>query len=91
MLGGLFGFFWFCLFFSLLELSVTVCVCFRTLAMGIPEYGFLINPKKTVVNFSVDDIPECSEFKQLPNCRLIPWCGLLLDTQTLEVYCDYSR
>ncbi|KAM9199838.1 telomerase reverse transcriptase isoform 2-T2 [Mergus octosetaceus] len=62
----------------------------RTLAMGIPEYGFLINPKKTVVNFSVDDIPECSEFKQLPNCRLIPWCGLLLDTQTLEVYCDYS-
>uniref|UniRef100_A0A8B9E0A7 Telomerase reverse transcriptase n=1 Tax=Anser cygnoides TaxID=8845 RepID=A0A8B9E0A7_ANSCY len=62
----------------------------RTLAMGIPEYGFLINPKKTVVNFSVDDIPECSKFKQLPNCRLIPWCGLLLDTQTLEVYCDYS-
>uniref|UniRef100_A0A493TGE5 Telomerase reverse transcriptase n=1 Tax=Anas platyrhynchos platyrhynchos TaxID=8840 RepID=A0A493TGE5_ANAPP len=62
----------------------------RTLAMGIPEYGFLINPKKTVVNFSADDIPECSEFKQLPNCRLIPWCGLLLDTQTLEVYCDYS-
>ncbi|CAM9259632.1 unnamed protein product [Bubo scandiacus] len=62
----------------------------RTLATGIPEYGFLINPNKTVVNFPVDDIPGCSKFKQLPNCRLIPWCGLLLDIQTLEVYCDYS-
>ncbi|XP_027746723.1 telomerase reverse transcriptase isoform X1 [Empidonax traillii] len=61
-----------------------------TLATGIPEYGFLINPNKTVVNFPVDDIPGCSKFKQLPNCRLIPWCGLLLDIQTLEVYCDYS-
>ncbi|XP_061850682.1 telomerase reverse transcriptase [Colius striatus] len=62
----------------------------RTLATGIPEYGFLINPNKTVVNFPVDDIPGCSKFKQLLDCRLIPWCGLLLDVQTLEVYCDYS-
>ncbi|XP_009888371.1 PREDICTED: telomerase reverse transcriptase [Charadrius vociferus] len=62
----------------------------RTLATGIPEYGFLINPNKTVVNFPVDDIPGCSKFKQLPDCHLIPWCGLLLDIQTLEVYCDYS-
>ncbi|XP_037236934.1 telomerase reverse transcriptase isoform X1 [Falco rusticolus] len=62
----------------------------RTLAAGIPEYGFLINHKKTVVNFPADDIPECSKLKQLPGCRLIPWCGLLIDTQTLEVYCDYS-
>ncbi|XP_010190451.1 PREDICTED: telomerase reverse transcriptase, partial [Mesitornis unicolor] len=62
----------------------------RTLAAGIPEYGFLINPNKTVVNFPVDDIPGCSKIKQLPECRLVPWCGLLLDIQTLEVYCDYS-
>ncbi|XP_064286540.1 telomerase reverse transcriptase isoform X1 [Passer domesticus] len=61
-----------------------------TLTTGIPEYGLLINPNKTVVNFPVDDIPGCSKFKQLPDCRLIPWCGLLLDIKTLEVYCDYS-
>ncbi|XP_040540215.1 telomerase reverse transcriptase isoform X2 [Gallus gallus] len=61
-----------------------------TIAAGIPEYGFLINAKKTVVNFPVDDIPGCSKFKHLPDCRLISWCGLLLDVQTLEVYCDYS-
>ncbi|XP_077789520.1 telomerase reverse transcriptase isoform X1 [Podarcis muralis] len=63
----------------------------RTLAMGVPEYGFVINPGKTVVNFPVDkDIPGCSAFKQLPARTVIPWCGLLIDTQTLEVYCDYS-
>ncbi|XP_062986072.1 telomerase reverse transcriptase [Elgaria multicarinata webbii] len=63
----------------------------RTLAMGIPEYGFVINPDKTVVNFPVDeDIPGCLEFKQLPAHCVIPWCGLLIGTQTLEVYCDYS-
>uniref|UniRef100_A0A8C8RKL7 Telomerase reverse transcriptase n=1 Tax=Pelusios castaneus TaxID=367368 RepID=A0A8C8RKL7_9SAUR len=63
----------------------------RTLATGIPEYGFLINPKKTVVNFPVDeDIPGYSKFKQLPSSCVIPWCGLLLNIQTLEVYCDYS-
>ncbi|XP_065523856.1 telomerase reverse transcriptase isoform X1 [Lathamus discolor] len=62
----------------------------RTLATGIPEYGFLINPNKTVMNFRVDDIPGCSKFKQVPNCPVIPWCGLLFDIQTLEVYCDYS-
>lgn len=60
--------------------------------MGVPEYGFVINPGKTVVNFPVDkDIPGCSAFKQLPARTVIPWCGLLIDTQTLEVYCDYSR
>uniref|UniRef100_A0A8C9FI59 Telomerase reverse transcriptase n=1 Tax=Pavo cristatus TaxID=9049 RepID=A0A8C9FI59_PAVCR len=73
-------------FFFLWVLRLTIFICFRTIAAGIPEYGFLINAKKTVVNFPVDDIPGCSKFKQLPDCRLISWCGLLLDVQTLEVY-----
>ncbi|XP_013931517.1 PREDICTED: telomerase reverse transcriptase [Thamnophis sirtalis] len=63
----------------------------RTLAKGIPEYGFVINPSKTVVNFPVDEnVPGCLEFKQLPTRCVIPWCGLLINTQTLEIYCDYS-
>ncbi|XP_015280705.1 PREDICTED: telomerase reverse transcriptase-like, partial [Gekko japonicus] len=48
---------------------------------------------KTMTNFPLDeavDIPGCSEFKQLPAHTVFPWCGLLIDTQTLEVYCDYS-
>lgn len=81
----------FSFFFFLWVLRLTIFICFRTIAAGIPEYGFLINAKKTVVNFPVDDIPGCSKFKHLPDCRLISWCGLLLDVQTLEVYCDYSR
>uniref|UniRef100_A0A8C3TCS5 Telomerase reverse transcriptase n=1 Tax=Chelydra serpentina TaxID=8475 RepID=A0A8C3TCS5_CHESE len=78
--------------FLLLTPHLTLAKTFlRTLATGIPAYGFLINPKKTVMNFPVDeDIPGCSKFKQLPYCSVIPWCGLLLDIQTLEVYCDYS-
>ncbi|XP_056376264.1 telomerase reverse transcriptase isoform X2 [Hyla sarda] len=62
----------------------------RTLAEGIPEYGCSISLDKTVVNFPVDDIPECSTVEQLPAHSLFRWCGLLLDTQTLEVFCDYS-
>ncbi|XP_054237592.1 telomerase reverse transcriptase [Indicator indicator] len=62
----------------------------RTLAVGIPEYGFSINHKKTVVNFPVDGIPGCSEFKQVPGDHFILWCGLSLDIRTLEVSCDYS-
>ncbi|KAG8133145.1 hypothetical protein E2320_010959, partial [Naja naja] len=63
----------------------------RTLAKGVPEYGFVINPSKTVVNFPVDEnVPGCLEFKQLPTHCVIPWCGLLINTRTLEIYCDYS-
>ncbi|XP_029445789.1 telomerase reverse transcriptase [Rhinatrema bivittatum] len=63
----------------------------RTLAKGIPEYGCSISPHKTMVNFQIDeDLPGCNKAKQIPSCSLFPWCGLLLDTKTLEVYCDYS-
>ncbi|XP_059801266.1 telomerase reverse transcriptase [Hypanus sabinus] len=63
----------------------------RTLAAGIPEYGCFISPHKTVVNFPVDeDIPDCKMARSLPEHSLFPWCGLLFDTQTLEIYCDYS-
>uniref|UniRef100_UPI00398F37AC telomerase reverse transcriptase n=1 Tax=Pristiophorus japonicus TaxID=55135 RepID=UPI00398F37AC len=63
----------------------------RILAAGIPEYGCFISPHKTVVNFALDEnLPGCSKAKSLPEHCLFPWCGLLFDTQTFEVYCDYS-
>ncbi|GCC38545.1 hypothetical protein chiPu_0017060 [Chiloscyllium punctatum] len=63
----------------------------RILAAGIPEYGCFISPHKTLVNFALDeDLPGCSKIMSLPEHSLFPWCGLLFDTQTLEVYCDYS-
>ncbi|XP_039592890.1 telomerase reverse transcriptase [Polypterus senegalus] len=63
----------------------------RSLVTGIPEYGCAISPHKTVVNFPVDDVPDCAEARQLPEISLFPWCGLLLDTRTVEVFCDYGN
>ncbi|XP_027945813.1 telomerase reverse transcriptase isoform X3 [Eumetopias jubatus] len=63
----------------------------RTLVRGVPEYGCMANLQKTVVNFPVEDVaPGCTAPLQLPAHSLFPWCGLLLDTRTLEVSCDYS-
>ncbi|KAM8819529.1 telomerase reverse transcriptase [Rhynchonycteris naso] len=63
----------------------------RTLVKGVPEYGCMANLEKTVVNFPVDEDAMGSVAPmQLPAHCLFPWCGLLLDTQTLEVFCDYS-
>ncbi|KAB1280804.1 Telomerase reverse transcriptase [Camelus dromedarius] len=62
-----------------------------TLVRGVPEYGCLANLRKTVVNFPVEDGALGGQAPlQLPAHCLFPWCGLLLDTQTLEVRSDYS-
>ncbi|XP_036775976.2 telomerase reverse transcriptase isoform X1 [Manis pentadactyla] len=63
----------------------------RTLVRGVPEYGCVANLGKTVVNFPVEvSTLGGTAPLQLPARCLFPWCGLLLDTQTLEVLCDYS-
>ncbi|XP_058536167.1 telomerase reverse transcriptase isoform X4 [Ochotona princeps] len=63
----------------------------RTLVQGVPEYGCQINLEKTVVNFPVEETTLGGQvLLQLPAHCLFPWCGLLLDTRTLEVSCDYS-
>ncbi|GCB59965.1 hypothetical protein scyTo_0011033 [Scyliorhinus torazame] len=83
--GQMFGY-----FKQMIENS-TIRIGDKVLAAGIPEYGCFISPQKTVVNFALDDnLPGCSKAKSLPRHSLFPWCGLLFDTQTLEVYCDYS-
>lgn len=72
--------------------GLTWSLCFRTLVRGVPEYGCTANLQKTAVNFPVEDIALGSAAPlQLPAHCLFPWCGLLLDTRTLEVSCDYSR
>uniref|UniRef100_A0A8D1T193 Telomerase reverse transcriptase n=1 Tax=Sus scrofa TaxID=9823 RepID=A0A8D1T193_PIG len=63
----------------------------RTLVRGVPEYGCLANLRKTAVNFPVEDGARGGPAPlQLPAHCLFPWCGLLLDTRTLEVHCDYA-
>jgi len=63
----------------------------NSLLDGIAEYGVEINPTKTKINFDhlerkLEKNVECKD-----GCEFIPWCGLLFDTQTLEVRADYSK
>ncbi|XP_064164400.1 telomerase reverse transcriptase isoform X2 [Anguilla rostrata] len=60
----------------------------KTLQGGVAEYGCFINPQKVAVNFPLAD--GCSDVQVLPSRSLFPWCGLLVDTSTLDVYNDYS-
>lgn len=64
----------------------------RILLAGVPQYGLAVNPQKVVLNFQVSgSAASCPDIRMLPPRCLFPWCGLLLDTHTLDVYKDYSR
>ncbi|XP_041868054.1 telomerase reverse transcriptase isoform X2 [Melanotaenia boesemani] len=63
----------------------------KILLAGVPEYGVVVNPQKVVLNFQVPgSVGSCSSIRMLPSHCLFPWCGLLLDTHSLDVYKDYS-
>ncbi|CAL8364540.1 unnamed protein product [Arctogadus glacialis] len=64
---------------------------FKTLSDGVQDYGLVVNPQKVVVNFQVsEDSGAGPNVRVLPASCLFPWCGLLLDTHTLDVFQDYS-
>ncbi|KAK2921289.1 telomerase reverse transcriptase [Channa argus] len=63
----------------------------RILLAGVPQYGLMVNPQKVVVNFQVSgSMDSCPDIRMLPPHCLFPWCGLLLDTHSLDAYKDYS-
>ena len=54
-----------------------------------PEYGFLANEDKIMVNFEPS---RNHDFKvSIQEEGLFPWCGLLLDGKTLDVNPDMTR
>ncbi|XP_061671150.1 telomerase reverse transcriptase [Syngnathoides biaculeatus] len=63
----------------------------KVLLAGVPQYGLVVNPQKVAVNFPLsEDAGSVNGIRTLPlRCRF-PWCGLLLDTYSLDVYKDYS-
>ncbi|XP_077599649.1 telomerase reverse transcriptase isoform X2 [Stigmatopora nigra] len=62
----------------------------KILLAGVPEYGLVINPQKVGINFSESEIPiPCDGVRKYATHCLFPWCGLLLDTYSLDVYKDY--
>ncbi|XP_024113651.1 telomerase reverse transcriptase isoform X1 [Oryzias melastigma] len=63
----------------------------RIFLAGVPQYGVVANPQKVVVNFQPSEFGDAfTDVRVLPSHCLFPWCGLLLDTQSLDVYKDYS-
>uniref|UniRef100_A0A8C6WH62 Telomerase reverse transcriptase n=1 Tax=Neogobius melanostomus TaxID=47308 RepID=A0A8C6WH62_9GOBI len=57
----------------------------KTLLSGVPQYGLTVNPQKVVVNFKMSDtVAVCPEIRVLPPRCMFPWCGLLLDTHSLD-------
>ncbi|KAL9972745.1 hypothetical protein ACROYT_G019110 [Oculina patagonica] len=57
---------------------------------GIPEYGCFINHDKTLTNYDAVTA-DGKEVKRVSASEKFPWCGFLLDTDTLEVSPDLSR
>ncbi|XP_030597126.1 telomerase reverse transcriptase isoform X1 [Archocentrus centrarchus] len=63
----------------------------KILLAGVPQYGLVVNPQKVVVNFQVSgSVGSSPDIRVLPPRCLFPWCGLLLDTHSLDIYKDYS-
>ncbi|KAJ8346585.1 hypothetical protein SKAU_G00279860 [Synaphobranchus kaupii] len=60
----------------------------KTLQGGVAEYGCFVNPRKVAVNFPLAD--GCPDVQVHPFRSLFPWCGVLVDPSTLDVYTDYS-
>nr|XP_029506925.1 telomerase reverse transcriptase [Oncorhynchus nerka] len=66
----------------------------KTLMAGVPRYGCVVNPQKVAVNFPLGDGGEGGScpagVRLLPLHCLFPWCGLLLNTHTLDVHNNYA-
>jgi telomerase reverse transcriptase len=54
-----------------------------TMHAGIPSYGVVVNPDKTLVNFDMST--RGKPLAKLPPGRRFPYCGTLIDTATLAM------
>ncbi len=56
------------------------------------EYGTELNENKTLINFDFGSMPRIQYNCAYPSPNpCLPWCGVLIDTVTLEIYGDYTR
>ena len=63
----------------------------RTLHNKIPDYGCTVHQAKTQISFEMGETEGPVASLRPMRDRFMPWCGLLLNTATLEVQADYSR
>ena len=59
---------------------------------GLKQYGAGINHLKTKTNFytTIQINGEIIKLNQINN-QYIPWCGLLINTENLEISCNFER
>ncbi|KAK3287868.1 hypothetical protein CYMTET_4646 [Cymbomonas tetramitiformis] len=63
---------------------------------GVPEYGCVVNPLKTSLNFALRagamKLQEQQNLYRAPHgASFIKWIGLLINSETLEIQSDYTR
>ena len=66
----------------------------QALSAGFPEYGAAVSVAKTCLNFDAwvagKRLPR-NEHAAPCGARYVRWCGLLLNSDTLELQADYTR
>lgn len=62
----------------------------KTMHRGIPEYGVAVNPKKTLVNFDMQE-EGGGRVNKLSEGEWFPYCGTRVDCCTLDVTRDWDR
>nr|DAA35191.1 TPA_inf: telomerase reverse transcriptase [Helobdella robusta] len=65
-------------------------IILEKMSAGFVEYSFQINKEKTLTNFKYDAKNRGMCSGTFARSRL-PWCGLIIDMKTLEIYSDYSK
>lgn len=76
--------------FLLITLDKSKAIKFvDTMHRGLPDYGVEVNCEKTLVNF---DMPASGGgAHKVNNNRKFPYCGTLIDSQTLDITKDHQR
>ena len=60
----------------------------ETMFNGIVEYGAEVHPSKSLTNFEVEIHGKAVP---MPKKDVFPYCGILIDTQSLEITKDWDR
>ncbi|KAG4305064.1 hypothetical protein PORY_001234 [Pneumocystis oryctolagi] len=76
--------------FLLISLDKSIAMNFlKSMHRGYPEYNCYVNPDKSLVNFKAD-IDGFRVNRLIGSCEF-PYCGNLINMNTLDVKKDYSR
>jgi telomerase reverse transcriptase len=74
------------------SLSAATTFC-RRIHAGFADYNCFVNPLKSLVNFDVRVVTRGGEEVAVPRTAtdFVPWCGLLFDTRTCELFANFTR